>query len=72
MTRDEQEQVRSEIADMCVAIEGMFMAPCQVTVVVRMPSLKDGGVLVTNDEPQAAAAEILRLSQKPLIGQEQK
>ena len=62
-----RENLRGQIADHCVAISELFDRPGEVfvTVIVRTPWLKDGGVLVTNDDDKSALEEFQRLAKKP-------
>jgi hypothetical protein len=49
-------------------IEDLF-APEQpkVTLLIRTPWLKDGGILITNDSTEAALAEFNRLAGKEVV-----
>lgn len=65
-------RLKEEIARRCVQIERLFdrahRDEVRVTVVVRTPWLGlDGGVLVTNDDIDAAVAEIERLRVRPEV-----
>lgn len=40
----------------------MFKVPVKITVVVRTPTLEDGGVLMGNDDPDLVIAEIRKLA----------
>lgn len=65
---DTQRQLRSKIADHLATIETYFTVPVEITIVVRMPSLQDGGVLVTSEKVlDVAMAEIQRLSKKETV-----
>lgn len=46
-------------------IERLFIGPVKLTLVIRTPELEDGGVLIGNDDHEAAIAEIRRLAGTP-------
>lgn len=39
----------------------------KVTLLIRMPWLKDGGILITNDSIEDALAEVNRLREKEIV-----
>jgi len=53
------------VAEHLSRIEHMFAPECpKITLLVRTPWLKDGGILITNDSTDAALAEFNRLREK--------
>lgn len=69
MDKDKLTRLHYSISDHLVAIEKFFNQPTKITLVIRTPELEDGGVLIMNDEPELAIAEINRLSKRaPVVG----
>ena len=63
---DVLEKLRCRIADKLVDISAMFERPYEtkITIVIRTPWLPDGGVLISDDDFDAALAEIKRLRER--------
>ena len=66
LTAQEQERLRSDIVDHCVAIERLFKLGAKVTVIVRNPHVPgDADVLVTSDTlPEIVSAIQLRIEKE--------
>ena len=64
-------RVRNEVADHLEAICRLFTQRPKITIVIRTPWLdaagKDGGILLTDDDLDAAVAEINKLRHRPAI-----
>lgn len=56
------------ISEILEEISGMFSTETKITLIVRTPKLQDGGVLISDDDYDAAIAEINRLRKnKPVV-----
>ena len=60
-------RLHCQLAEILEQVERCFTGPTKVTLLVRTPKLADGGVLIGNDDPEIAIAEIRRLSQKVAV-----
>jgi hypothetical protein len=66
MMRDKLQQLHFDISQHLNEIAALFKdeVGLKITLIVRTPELADGGVLISNDDPDAAIAEIIRLRAK--------
>ena len=64
---DKLERLHANISDKLNEIGGLFTEPPKITIVIRTPWLDDGGVVLTNDDFDAAIAEIQRLRTKGTV-----
>ena len=68
LTPRQQEQLRSEIADIIVEyLEPICDVRCRISVVIRGPHLPDGDLVVTNDDLDHVIAALQRLKTYPAI-----
>ena len=61
MSRDKLQQVHVEVANRLGEIADLFTQQPKITIVIRTPWLEDGGILISDDDFDAAIAEIQRL-----------
>jgi hypothetical protein len=67
MSNDKLLQVHGEISKHLEKISKLFTQRPKITIVIRTPWLKDGGILLTDDEFDDAIAEIQRLRERPIV-----
>ncbi len=68
LTPRQQEQLRSEIADIIVEfLEPICDSRCLISVVIRSPHLPDGDLVVTADDPEKIIQALQRLKTYPEI-----
>ena len=64
---DKLQNLRLEIADRLEEICKLFTQRPTITIIIRTPWLKDGGVVLTDDDFDAAIAELNRLRERPIL-----
>lgn len=65
---DKLETLRADVADHLEEICKLFTQRPKITIVIRTPWLKDGGVVLTDDDFDAAVGEINRLRNREPVG----
>jgi hypothetical protein len=55
------DRLHADIGEHLDAIKSMFKPGAKITLIVRNPSLKDGDVLLTDDDTREAVAALKRL-----------
>lgn len=63
--QSDEEQLHGQLSDLLAQVERLFLGPTKVTLIVRTPRLKDGGVVMGNDDLDQAISEIQRLRGRP-------
>jgi hypothetical protein len=61
MSQDKLKMLQANVADHLESIAAMFTQRPKITIVIRTPWLKDGGVILTDDDFDAAITEIQKL-----------
>ena len=64
---DKVQIMRARVAEHLEQIATMFNHRPKITIIVRTPWLKDGGVVLTDDEFDLAIAVLNRLREEPII-----
>jgi hypothetical protein len=70
--RNKLQQLHLDISEHLNQIAALFKedAKLKLTLIIRTPELEDGGVLISNDDFDAAIAEINRLKAKEPVSHE--
>ena len=70
--RNKLQQLQLDISEHLNQIAALFKedAKLKLTLIIRTPELEDGGVLISNDDFDAAIAEINRLKAKEPVSHE--
>jgi len=50
------------VAESLELIRDLLIEETKITLVIRMPGLPDGGILVSDDDPESVIGEIRRLA----------